>query len=109
MLAGPSEEVLKIAELALARPDPRTGGTQFVIDCRRTSSLPNLYITLGGTNFPLTPQEYILRVGNQCYFPFMPMDVPPPRGPLWVLGNTFMKKYYCIFDAGKKRMRMAPA
>ncbi|CDJ63887.1 eukaryotic aspartyl protease, putative [Eimeria necatrix] len=35
---------------------------------------------------------------NNCAAGFMAMDVPAPRGPLFVLGNSFIRKYYSIFD-----------
>ncbi|KAJ1611643.1 membrane bound aspartyl proteinase [Cryptosporidium canis] len=38
------------------------------------------------------PQEHLCSIG------YIPLDIPAPRGPLFVLGNNFIRKYYSIFD-----------
>jgi len=105
LLAGPSEQVKALADKAGAK---LVMGKEYTIDCSKKASLPNLDITLGGKSFTLTPDDYVLSVSGQCLFAFMPIDVPPPHGPLWIMGDVFMKKYYCVFDYGNKKMRMAP-
>jgi hypothetical protein len=37
------------------------------------------------------------------------MDIPAPRGPLVVLGNIFLRKYYSIFDVENRRIGFAEA
>ena len=35
---------------------------------------------------------------RECLPAFMNVDVPPPRGPLFIFGEYFMKKFYIVFD-----------
>jgi len=105
LLAGPPDAIKAIAEKAGATS---LMGKEYTIDCSKKASLPNLDVTLGGKAFTLTPEDYVISTGGTCLFGFMPIDVPPPRGPLWIMGDIFMKKYYCVFDYGNKKMRIAP-
>merc|ERR1712013_398339 len=105
LLAGPKEHVAALAKAAGATS---VLGKEYVIDCSKISSLPTLTVTLGGNDFTLEGSDYTINAGSQCLFAFMGIDVPPPHGPLWIMGDVFMKKYYCIFDHGNKQMRIAP-
>jgi len=105
LIAGPKDKVSKIAEAAGAT----LAGQEYTIDCSKIGSLPAVELTLGGgKKFTLEATDYVLQVQGQCLFAFMPIELPPNLGEMWILGDVFMRKYYTVFDYGNKRVGMAP-
>merc|ERR1712032_1758140 len=85
LLAGPTEEVQAIAAKLNAK-------------------------SILGKEYTLTKKDYTLaQQGSTCILGLMGINVPAPRGPLWILGDVFMRKFYVQFDWGNKRIGIATA
>eukprot|EP01063_Lacrimia_lanifica_P038403 TRINITY_DN817_c0_g1_i12.p3 TRINITY_DN817_c0_g1~~TRINITY_DN817_c0_g1_i12.p3 ORF type:complete len:371 (+),score=196.41 TRINITY_DN817_c0_g1_i12:47-1159(+) len=77
--------------------------------CPAAGSLPDLVLTMGGKDFALSQEDYILNIQGVCLSGFMGLDVPPPLGPVWIFGDVFMRRWYTEFDAANARVGFAAA
>ena len=82
---------------------------QYTVECSKRDSLPDLTFTLTGYNFTIGPYDYILEVQGSCISSFMGMDFPEPAGPLAILGDAFLRKWYSVYDLGTNSVGLAKA
>ena len=82
---------------------------QYAIECEKRDSLKDVSFKLAGHDFTLSPYDYILEVSGSCISTFMGMDFPEPVGPLAILGDAFLRRYYSIYDAGANTVGLAEA
>ncbi|MCJ1253953.1 Vacuolar protease A [Lignoscripta atroalba] len=82
---------------------------QYTVECEKRDSLPDMSFTLTGYNFTITPYDYILEVQGSCISSFMGIDFPEPVGPLAILGDAFLRKWYSVYDLGTNSVGLAMA
>jgi len=107
LLAGPSADVAALAKLVGASPfflNPK----EYTIPCD-TSKLPTITINVNGFIAELGGNDYVINGGLFCLFAVTGIDIPAPNGPLWILGDVFMRKYLTVFDYGQQRLGFALA
>ncbi|CAK6437360.1 unnamed protein product [Pipistrellus nathusii] len=103
LITGPTEEIRALHRAIGGFP--LLG--KYIIECTIISKLPPVSFNLGGAWFNLTAQDYVIQVARGgarlCLLGFQGLDVPPPVGPLWILGDVFLRSYVAVFDRGSVR------
>eukprot|EP00971_Amphidinium_carterae_P343623 6483483-Amphidinium_carterae.2 len=97
-LAGPSDIIESLAQLLGVRTD-----------CSNVHKLPKLGFIMNGYILNLEPNDYVDMYAGHCDVSLMSLDVPPPKGPLFVFGIPFLQKFYTVYDAVNKRIGFAVA
>jgi len=102
VLVGPTALVKKI-----------TANIPLAPDCADIPSYPDITFTLGGDAYVLSASDYILEVTalgeTQCVLGIQGLDLPSQLGEAFILGDTFIHRYYSHFDMGKKQIGFAKA
>lgn len=106
LIALPSQ----LAEMINAEMGAKRGyNGQYSIDCNKRDSLPDVTFKLSGYEFSIGPYDYILEVSGSCISSFFGMDFPEPVGPLAILGDSFLRRWYSIYDLGNGAVGLAKA
>lgn len=103
LLTGPSDAVADIAK-QLGGKEIVAG--EYLVPCNY-DTMPNFDFVIDGKTYTLEPKDYLIPNGDECLLGMIGLDIPRPNGPLFILGDVFMRKYYTIFDTANERVGFA--
>ncbi|KAM8971973.1 cathepsin E-B-like [Pelodytes ibericus] len=108
LITGPSADVKQLQEILGAKP---TLFGEYILDCAMASSIPSVTFTIGNRDYTLTSDQYVIQENTSrlplCITGFQAIDISTKRGPIWILGDIFMSKFYCVFDREHDRVGFA--
>jgi hypothetical protein len=107
LLAVPTDDMKKIAASVGAKPVAPFPplNKEYTIDC--STAGPDIEFVIGGKSYVLTKKDYVLNEQGKCLLGFTGLDVPAPAGPLYILGDVFMRAHYVKFDVDNKQLGFA--
>ncbi|CAO2636830.1 Cathepsin E, partial [Lemmus lemmus] len=105
LVTGPSHKIKELQEAIGATPMDG----EYAVNCATLNTMPNVAFLINGVSYILSPNAYILPDGMQfCGSGFQGLDIAPPAGPLWILGDVFIRQFYAVFDRGNNQVGLAP-
>jgi len=97
LLAGPAYVVSQLVERL-----------NVLEDCSNFNELPLLGFAVGDHILNLHPSDYVkVSPRTGCTVNIMSLQIPPQGGPLFLLGEPFLRRFYAIFDRTNLRVGFA--
>jgi len=100
-IVGPTEEISKLAAAVGATANYMG---EYTVDCDAVDTMPDVVVTINGIDYPIPAKKTIIKSGNTCLFAFSGANFG-----LWILGDTFMRVYYTVFNYEEQTVGFAPA
>lgn len=100
LMAGPTDIINAIIAKLIVKKD-----------CSNYRTLPQLGFIVGSHILNLKPEDYVDKGddGDGCSVALMTLDIPPPKGPLFIFGDPFLRKYYTVYDRENLKVGFALA
>ncbi|XP_066111251.1 cathepsin E isoform X1 [Saccopteryx bilineata] len=109
LITGPSDEIRRLQKAIGAE----LMDGEYAVECDNLNVMPDVTFIINGVPYILQPTAYTLLdfVDGMkfCSSGFQGLDIHPPAGPLWILGDVFIRQFYSVFDRGENRVGLAPA
>lgn len=103
LLVGPGKDVRELARRLGAAP-AKDVDKFFEVECGAVPRLPSLDFVVQGKVYSLQARDYVIQDGEQC---LLAVQADDQANPQWILGDVFLRSYYCVFDYKNKRVGMA--
>ena len=87
----------------------RSWSGQYTLNCDNVDKLPTLTFYFDGKPYAINGSDYVLNLQGTCVSAFMGMDMPAPIGPLWIIGDVFLRRFYTVYDLERDAVGFAPA
>ncbi|XP_074078536.1 renin [Macrotis lagotis] len=108
-ITGPTSSMRQLMKTLGVKEDRK----EYLVKCDQAPMLPDISFYLDDKAFTLHSSDYVLENlksrDNMCLLAFRALDIPPPTGPLWILGASFIRKFYTEFDRHNNRIGFALA
>uniref|UniRef100_A0A5F8G1U5 renin n=1 Tax=Monodelphis domestica TaxID=13616 RepID=A0A5F8G1U5_MONDO len=103
-ITGPSNSIWTLMMVIGAKEKDK----EYFVKCNQKKKLSSISFKFDGKTFTLQGSDYVLEHNDKmCMVAFHGKDIAKPVGPLWILGTTFIQKFYTEFDRHNNRIGFA--